>query len=396
MGKQLAIDGGVPVRATMLPYARQCIDDDDRRAVDEVLRSNWLTTGPKVQEFESAVTLYTGASEGVAVNTGTAALHASVWAAGIKPGDEVIVPATSFVASANCVLYVGATPIFADLSPDTLNLDPDDLLRKITPRTKAIIAVDFAGHPCDHDALRSIADQHGLTVIEDAAHSLGASYKKRKVGILQDITTMSFHPVKHITTGEGGMVLTDDPGIAKRVRSFRHHGIDLDLHSRNRSNSWEYDVVDLGFNYRLPDINCALGISQLARSDRWLERRRAIAAAYHGALEGLPMIQLPVERSDCASAWHLYVVRLNLETVKVSRAQVFAALRAENIGVNVHYIPIPWMSHYARLGYVRGQWPVAEREYERVLSLPIYPGMSDQDVTDVVAALYKIWMNYQR
>lgn len=393
---KLALDGGSPVRATMLPYARQLIDDDDRRAVESVLNSNWLTTGPKVQEFEAAVTRYTGAAEGVAVNTGTAALHAAVWAAGIGPGDEVIVPAISFVASANCVLYVGATPVFADLSPDTLNIDAEDVVRKLTPRTKAIVVVDFAGHPCDHDTLRAIADQYGLIIIQDAAHSLGATYKGRKVGVLQDITTLSFHPVKHVTTGEGGMVLTSDASIAKRVRSFRHHGIDIDLHARNRTNSWEYDVITLGFNYRLPDINCALGVSQLVKSDRWLERRRAIVAAYHAALSGIPMIQLPEQRSNCLSAWHLYVVRLNLETITASRSQVFAALRAENIGVNVHYIPIPWMSLYANLGYLRGQWPVAEGEYGRVISLPIYPSMTDQDVADVVTAINKVWTNYRR
>jgi len=233
-----------------------------------------------------------------------------------------------------------------------------------------------------------------LTIIEDAAHSLGAIYKGRKVGTLQDITTLSFHPVKHVTTGEGGMVLTDDPDIAKRVRSFRHHGIDMDLHARNKSNSWGYDVVDLGFNYRLPDINCALGISQLTKSDCWLKRRQAIAAAYHSAFHGLPMIQLPEQRTDCISAWHLYVIRLNLEAITVSRSQVFEALRAENIGVNVHYIPIPWMSYYASLGYTRGQWPVAENEYERVLSLPIYPSMTDSDVGDVITAVKKVMDAY--
>lgn len=393
---KLAIDGGTPVRSAMLPYARQSIDDDDILAVDAVLKSNWLTTGPKVVEFEGVVARYTGATEAVAVNTGTAALHAAMWAARIGPGDEVIVPAISFVASANCVLYVGATPVFADLSPDTLNIDPEDVLRKLTPRTKAILVVDFAGHPCDHDALRAIADQRGLIVIEDAAHSLGATYKGRQVGALQDITTLSFHPVKQVTTGEGGMVLTDDAAIAKRVRSFRHHGIDVDLHARNKTNSWEYDIVDLGFNYRLPDINCALGVSQLAKSDRWLEQRRAIAGRYHEALHGVPMLQLPEQSIDCLSAWHLYVVRLNLDTITASRSQVFAALRAENIGVNVHYIPIPWMTYYANLGYKRGQWPVAEREYERAISLPMYPGMIEQDVADVVVAINKVWTNYRR
>lgn len=393
---KLALEGGTPVRATMLPYARQWIDEEDRCAVESVLRSDWLTTGPMVKKFETAVTNYTGAPEGIAVNTGTAALHAAIWAAGIGPGDEVIVPAISFVASANCALYVGATPVFADLSPDTLNVDPEDVIRKLTPRTKAIVVVDFAGHPCDHDVLRTIADQYGLVIIQDAAHSLGATYKGRKVGVLQNITTLSFHPVKHVTTGEGGMVLTNDAGIAKRVRSFRHHGIDMDLHARNRTNSWEYDVVTLGFNYRLPDINCALGVSQLAKSASWIERRRAIVAAYHSALSGMPMLELPTQRPECISAWHLYVVRLNLEAITASRSQIFAALRAENIGVNVHYIPIPWMTHYANLGYVRGQWPVAEGEYERVISLPIYPSMTDQDVADVVMAIEKVWAAYRR
>ncbi|MBC7490223.1 MAG: UDP-4-amino-4,6-dideoxy-N-acetyl-beta-L-altrosamine transaminase [Glaciimonas sp.] len=392
---KLAINGGTPVRATMLPYARQSIDDDDCRAVEAVLRSNWLTTGPKVKEFEAAVTHYTGALEGVAVNTGTAALHAALWAAGIGAGEEVIVPAISFVASANCVLYVGATPVFADLSPDTLNLDPEDVRRKLTPRTKAIVVVDFAGHPCDHDELRAIARQHGLIVIEDAAHSLGAIYKGKKVGTLQDITALSFHPVKHVTTGEGGMVLTDNASIAKRVRSFRHHGIDVDLHAREKTNSWEYDIVDLGFNYRLPDINCALGVSQLSKSDLWLEQRRAIAAAYNEAFAGLLTIQVPTQRAECLSSWHLYVIRLNLDAISGSRSQVFAALRAENIGVNVHYIPIPWMTHYANLGYMRGQWPIAEREYGRVISLPMYPGMNKSDVSDVVNAVQKVLHAYR-
>ena len=392
---KLALDGGIPVRATMLPYARQFIDEDDRRAVDSVLRSDWLTTDPRVKEFELAMSRYTGAPECVAVSTGTAALHAAVWAAGIGPGDEVIVPAISFVASANCVLYVGATPVFSDLSPDTLNIDPEDVERKITSRTKAIVVVDFAGHPCDHGALRNIAAKHGLRIIDDAAHALGASYNGTRVGNLQDITTLSFHPVKHVTTGEGGMVLTADAEIAKRLRSFRHHGIDIDLHSRNRENSWAYDVVDLGFNYRLPDINCALGVSQLGKSDRWLARRRAIVEAYRRGLSEVPMIELPQERSGCLSAWHLYVVRLNLETISVPRSQIFTALRAENIGVNVHYIPIPWMTHYANLGYRRGQWPVAESEYERTLSLPLYPSMSDADVGDVIVAIKKLWENFR-
>jgi perosamine synthetase len=393
---KLALDGGCPVRVTMLRYATQSVDEADRRTVDEVLRSDWLTTGPKVAAFEKALCDFTRARHAVAVNTGTAALHAATYAAGVGPGDEVIVPAISFVASANCVLYQQGTPVFADLCRDTLNIDPADVERKITPKTRAIVAVDFAGHPCDHDGLHQLANRFGISVIADCAHSLGATFHGRNVGTLQLFNTFSFHPVKHITTGEGGAVLTDDDKIAHAMRSFRHHGIDLDLHSRGKSNSWEYDVVTLGFNYRIPDINCALGISQLTKLGHWLERRRAIVNSYREALIDLPMFQLPEERTGCASAWHLYVVRLNPLTIKTSRAEVFAALRAENIGVNVHYIPIPWMTHYANLGYVRGQWPVAETEYERLLSLPMFPDMTDQDVADVVEAINKVWMVYRR
>ena len=396
MSSILALKGGQPVRKAMLRYATQSLDEADRRAVDEVLRSEWLTTGPAVAAFEKALCGYTGSKHAVVVNTGTAALHAAAWAAGIRAGDEVIVPAISFVASANCILYQGGIPVFADLCPDTLNIDPADIERKITPKTRAIIAVDFAGHPCDHASLKALGDRYGISVIEDAAHSLGATYEARRVGTLQRLSTLSFHPVKHITTGEGGAILTDDDKLAKAMRSFRHHGIDLDLHARGLKNSWEYDVITLGFNYRIPDINCALGISQLSKLDGWLTRRRSIVERYRSTLGSLPMIQLPEERPGCASAWHLYVVRLNPETLTASRAEVFAALRAENIGVNVHYIPIPWMTHYANIGYRRGQWPVAESEYERVLTLPLYPDMTDQDAQDVVAALTKVWNAYRR
>lgn len=392
----LAITGGTPVRASMLRYAAQSIDESDIQAVEAVLRSDWLTTGPAVRDFERVLCEQSGAAHAVAVNTGTAALHATTAAAGIGPGDEVIVPALSFVASANCVLYQGGRVVFADLERDTLNIDPADVARKLTPRTKAIVAVDFAGHPCEHDTLRALADAHGIPVIEDAAHSLGATYRGRRVGTLQRFTTLSFHPVKHITTGEGGAVLTDDPACADAMRSFRHHGIDLDLQARDRGQSWQYDVVALGFNYRIPDINCALGVSQLRRLDGWLARRRELVGGYRRALADLPMIELPTERDGCASAWHLFPIRLHLDAIAVSRAEVFAALRAENIGVNVHYIPIPWMTHYARLGYPRGQWPIAEGEYGRLLSLPLYPAMTDRDLADVVEALHKTWKAYRR
>jgi perosamine synthetase len=393
---KLAIEGGLPVRATLLPYARQMVDDDDRKAVEHVLKGDWLTTGPAVATFESALCRYTGIAEAVAVNSGTAALHASVSSLGIGLGDEVIVPAITFVASANCVLYTGGTPVFADVSPDTLNIDPKSVERLITRRTKAIVAVDFAGHPCDHDALREIASRHGLRIISDAAHSLGATYRDRKVGTLQDLTALSFHPVKLVTTGEGGAVLTDDVALAKTIRSFRHHGVDLDLHARNGAQTWAYDVAMLGYNYRIPDINCALGTSQIGKLDDWISRRRQLAKIYKDALGNNPLLQIPAERSDCRSAWHLYVVRIRAEALTAGRAEIFAALRAENIGVNVHYIPVPWLSYYEKLGYIKGNWPIAEAAYERIISIPLFPGMTDEDAADVVLALHKVLQRYRR
>lgn len=392
--EKLAIDGGRPVRDTMLNYARQWIDERDIEAVIEVLRGDWLTTGPNVDAFERAIADYTGAKEAVAVNTGTAALHAAAFAAGIGSGDEVIVAPLSFVASANCVLYLGGTPVFADVDPRTLNLDPGAVARKISSRTKAIVAVDLCGQPCDHDALRALADEHDLIVIEDAAHSLGAIYHGRKVGTLQDLTTLSFHPVKHITTGEGGMVLTDDPALARRVRSFRHHGIDLDFRERSKANSWEYDVINLGYNYRLPDINCALGIAQLKRLEPWLARRREIVALYDAQFSSLEAVEIPHVISDCQPAWHLYVIKLNLDKLSVGRETIYKALRAENLGVNVHYIPIHWLSHYQNLGYAKDECPQAGVAYERLVTLPLFPAMSDADVQDVIAAVKKVISAY--
>lgn len=396
MYSKLAINGGKAVRSKMLNYARQSIDQSDLCAVDSVLKSGWLTTGPAVGAFEKSISDYTGALNVIALNTGTAALHAAVYAAGVNKGDEVLVPSISFVASSNCILYQGGIPVFCDLSPDTLNIEPIEIEKKITPKTRAIVVVDFAGHPCDHGLIKEIAETYNVPVIEDAAHSLGATYMGKKVGLLNNLTTLSFHPVKHITTGEGGAVLTNDYELAKMIRSFRHHGIDLDLHERGRKNSWEYDVLSLGYNYRIPDINCALGLSQMEKLEGWLERRRQIANMYSSLLRNNPMLQLPQEKPGCKSSWHLYVVRLNLDRICATRAEVFNALRAENIGVNVHYIPIPWMSYYKGLGYKKGDWPIAEREYERILTIPLFPLMTNGDVEDVAEALWKVWKAYER
>ena len=396
MNSRLAVEGGTPVRPTMLPYGRQVIDDDDIAAVTKVLKSDWLTTGPKVADFEQAVAARTNAGHAVAVANGTAALHAAAFAVGIGPGDEVIVPALTFAASANCVRYQGGTVVFADVRPDTLNLDAAKIEPLITERTRAIIAVDYSGQPADLDELAAICRERNVVLVEDAAHALGATYRDRAVGSLAHLTTFSFHPVKHITTGEGGMVTTNDPALDARLRAFRNHGITTDHRQRSIAGSWFYEMVDLGFNYRLTDIQCALGISQLGKLDRWLERRRAIAARYTTALADLPEVTLLTALPDRSPAWHLYPVRLSLERLTVSRAEIFRALRAENIGINVHYIPVPWHPYYQRLGYTKGQWPVAEDAYERLISLPMFHAMTDGDADDVIAALRKVITRYRK
>ncbi len=392
----LAIDGGQPVRDTLLPYGRQAVDEADIQAVVEVLRGDWLTTGPAVRAFEEAVAGYLGTREAVAVNSGTAALHAAAFAAGIGPGDEVIVPALTFAATSNCVLYLGGRPVFADVRPGTLNLDPEDVARKITPRTRAIIPVDYTGQPCEHDAIRALADEHGLVVIEDAAHALGATYRGRMVGTLHEMTTLSFHPVKHITTGEGGMIVTDNPELAAQMRAFRTHGITADFRQRAEAGSWVYEMVALGYNYRLPDVLCALGLHQLEKLDGWLARRREIAARYTEAFADLDEITLLDVLPETEPAWHLFMIELNLERLRVGRKEVFAALRAENIGVNVHYIPVYWHPYYQEMGYERGLCPVTEAAYERLITLPMFAALTDADVEDAITAVRKVVKAYAR
>jgi perosamine synthetase len=367
----------------MLPYGRHSISEDDIRAVCEALRSDWLTTGPAVERFERAVSEYTGAEHAVAVSSGTAALHLVLSALGVGPGDEVIVPPITFVATANAALYCGATPVFADVDSSTLLLDPTAVEGRITARTKAIVAVDYAGQPCDYDRLAGIASRHGVALVADACHSLGASYRGRKVGTLADATVLSFHPVKHITTGEGGMVLTRDPAVADRARTLRNHGITTDHRQRSRLGTWSYDMAELGQNYRLSDIACALGTSQLRHLPEWLERRQALAATYDAAFAGCSSIE-PLERcADVDHAFHLYVVRL---TPAGLRSGAFRALREAGIGANVHYRPVYEHSYYRRrLGILHGSCPHAEAAYEAVLSLPMFPLMGVSDV-DLVAS----------
>jgi perosamine synthetase len=372
----------------MIPYGRQFIDDDDIQAVVDVLRSDWLTTGPKVAEFEQAVAEYMGARQGIAVSSGTAALHCAMFALGIGPEDEVIVPPLTFAASANCVVFQGGTPVFADVEPGTLLIDPDKVAEKITPRTRAIIAVDYAGHPCDYDRLRKLADQHGLALVDDACHALGATYKGAKIGSLADMTVFSFHPVKHITTGEGGMIVTDNPEYAQRLKLFRNHGITTDFRQREKLGSWIYEMTDLGYNYRLTDIQCALGISQLKKLPGWLLRRQAIARRYDQALADFPGIRPLALHPEVSHAYHLYVVWVDREKLGKDRAAVFQALREQGIGVNVHYFPV-YLHPFYRKNFQTGPGlcPIAEQAYKQIISLPMFPTLKEEEQDRVIATL---------
>lgn len=375
-----------PTRSLFLPYGRQLIEEDDIEAVVEVLRSDWLTTGPKVAEFERAFAEFTGTQHAVAVSSGTAALHAAVAALGVGPGDEVIVPAITFAATANCVVYQGGTPVFADVELDTLLIDPADVERRITPRTRALIAVDYAGQPCDYAALGEIARRHKLALVADACHALGGSDRGAPVGSLADLSTFSLHPVKPITTGEGGVITTNNAEWAAKMRQFRSHGITSDFRAREQQGVWAYEMTALGYNYRLSDMQCALGITQLRKLPARVRRRQELARRYDAALAELPAL-LPLQtRPDVSHGYHLYVVR-----VRGDRSALFRALRAENIGVNVHYMPVYLHPFYReRFGIGPGLCPRAEAAYEQILTLPLFAGMSDADADDVIAAVRKV------
>src|ERR1035438_7318735 len=318
----LAIHGGTPVREKLLPYGRQSLDEADVQAVVEVLKSDWLTTGPKIGEFEERFAAWVGARFAVSFSSGTAALHGAAFATKLGPGDEAVTTPMTFCATANCVLYQGATPVFADVCDDTLNLDPQKVSGKISSRTKAIIAVDYGGHPAALDELRQIARTSKSLLIEDACHALGAEYQRKRVGSIADMTVFSFHPVKHLTTGEGGMVTTNDARLAETLQRFRNHGISSEARQRHEAGQWFYEMVLLGFNYRLTDIACTLGLSQLQKLDENLARRREIAAQYASAFRDLPSIRVPQVRDGVNPAWHLYPIRLNLETLAAGRAEI--------------------------------------------------------------------------
>ncbi len=381
----------------MLPYGKQTIGQDDIEAVLEVLKSDWLTTGPKVGEFESAFASVTGSDYAVAVSSGTAALHTAMFGAGIGShvGDEVIVPGITFVASANAAIYLGAKPVFADVDPETLLIDPADVRRKITPRTKAIVSMDYGGQPCDYAALRAIADEHNLILIADACHSLGASVGEDEAaqpsGSLADFNCFSLHPIKQITSGEGGMVTTNQSDAATKMRSFRNHGISTDFVQRQELKQHQYAMESLGFNYRLTDIQCALGLSQLEKLHRFTRRRNDIARFYNSLLADVPHAEPLQVRQGVKSSYHLFVIKWNSEATGVSRDEAFKLMREREIGVNVHYQPVYQHPFYVQVfGDQSGCCPQAERVYNEILSLPIFPDMVEEDVRRVVRELQNV------
>ncbi|MBM3228137.1 UDP-4-amino-4,6-dideoxy-N-acetyl-beta-L-altrosamine transaminase [Candidatus Peribacteria bacterium] len=397
MPATLAIDGGTPVRKTLLPYGRQSVSKEDIAAVTEVLRSDWLTTGPKVKEFETAFADFCGVGEAIAVNSGTAALHAAMFALDIGKGDEVIVPTMTFAATANAVVFQGGTPVFVDSEPASLLIDPACVEKAITKATKAIIAVDYAGQPADYSALASIAQKHKIALVADACHALGGKDGDRPVGSLANLSTFSFHPVKPMTTGEGGMITTSDADCAKRMRRFRNHGITSEHRDRHEARSWFYEMEALGYNYRLTDMQCALGISQLRNVPAWNEKRRAIAKKYDAAFAGIPGIHPLQVRKNVTHVYHLYVVRIVPERLCVGRKEIFRALGAENIGVNVHYIPVHLHPFYRKeFGTKPGLCPMAEAAYEDILSLPMFATMSEKDSDDVIEAVRKVCAAYAK
>lgn len=392
---KLAIFSGKPIRDTYLPYSKQSIDSEDIAAVITVLQSDFLTTGPRIAQFEAKIADYVGAKYAVAFSSGTAALHGACFAAGIKENDEVITTPLTFVASANCILYVGGKPVFADIDNQTCNISPHSIKSLITKNTKAIIAVDFTGQPVALEEICAIAKEHKLIVIEDAAHALGAIYRGKKVGSISDMTMFSFHPVKHITTGEGGIITTNSKQFYENLIQFRSHGITRNaLLLNDFQGPWYYEMQFLGYNYRITDIQTALGSSQFNKLDQFLNRRKQIVESYNQAFKTMMELTTPVIQVDSESSWHLYIIRLNLTKLTCGRKEIFEALLKENIGVNVHYIPVYLHPYYQQKGYKNGLCPTAERVYQEIISLPLFPAMAETDVNDVICAVKKVISYY--
>lgn len=393
-----ALNGGKPIRKELLPYARQCIDENDLLAVKEVLKSDFLTTGPKVREFEEKVAEYVDAKYAVTFSNGTSALHGACYAAGIGDGDEVITTPMTFAASANCALYMGGTPVFADIDKDNFNIDVIEIKKKITPKTKAIIPVDYTGQAVDIDRIKELIKGTEIVIIEDSAHAFGTKYKGNPVGGLADMTAFSFHPVKTITTGEGGIVTTNNEEYYKKLVNFRSHGITRDRNQLVNKDvgSWYYEQLDLGYNYRLTDIQAALGISQLNKINSFIERRKEIVKKYNEAFSGIDGLILHKNEGYSDTVNHLYVLKLDLPKLKVGRKEIFNALLAENIGVNVHYIPVYLHPYYQKLGYKKGLCPKAEELYNAIITIPLFPAMTSNDVDDVINGVNKIIDYYRK
>ncbi len=394
----LAVDGGSPVRDSFLPYAQHWIGEEEKEEVLNVLNSGWLTTGPKVKQFEEDIARYVGTKYAIAVNSGTAALHCCLAALDIKPGDEVITTPFTFLATANAIIYMGGTPVLADIDEKTYNISSSEIRKKITPRTKAIIPVHYGGLPCEMKEILDIAREFNLKVIEDAAHALSAEYQGKRIGSFGDATIFSFHPVKNITTAEGGMIVTNNPEIAKYCIMHRTHGITKEAMERYGKNAdWMYDMQRLGYRYNMTEFQAALGVAQLRKLDSFQRRREEIVARYDQEFSQLPAVVLPARPSGFKNAWHLYHLRIRPELLTVDRNQIIKALKAENIGVNVHYIPLHLHTYYQqRYGFIKGDFPVAERVYDSIITIPLFPKMNEQDVNDVITAVKKVFGYYQK
>ena len=396
--EQLAIFGGTPVRPTPLSYGRQYIDEEDIQAVADTLRSDYLTCGPRITQLEEKLCEVTGAKYCVAVSNGTAALHIAAMAAGLGEGDEVITTPITFAASANCALYCGARPVFADINPDTYNIDPASIRKCITENTKAVVAVDFTGQAVELDEIHAICKEHNLILIEDAAHSIGTRYNGQPVGSIADMTTFSFHPVKTVTAGEGGAVTTNDPVLYQKLVLAHAHGI-----TRNRSqmvhptdDPWYYEQVNLGYNYRMTEFQAALLMSQLNKLEAFFKRRKEIVKMYDEAFSVIPELKVQKEIPESDTTRHLYILQLDNKKLTCTRREFFDGLRAENIYSQVHYIPVYWHSHYENLGYPKGLCPNAEHYYQQSMSLPLYYSLTDEDVKDVIHAVEKLIAYYRK
>lgn len=387
-----AYAGGKPVRETKLYYGHQYLDEKDVQAVVEVLHSDYLTCGPKITELEQKLCELTGAKYAVVCSNDTAALHIACMAAGVSAGDEVITTPITFLASANCALYCGAKPVFADIDEETYNIDPKEIEKAMTPKTKAVVAVDYTGQVVDLDAIMETCHKQNVVVIEDAAHSIGTLYKGRPIGSIADMTTFSFHPVKTVTAGEGGAVLTDNEEYYKKLLLYRSHGMTRDQAQMTKESEggWYYQMIDLGYNYRMTDMQAALLISQLEKLPMFSKRRKEIVARYNEAFSRIPELTVQQELEGSDSTRHLYILRIKPEKLRIDRRGFFDALAAENIMCNVHYIPIYLQPYYQEMGYPKGLCPRAEKLYSEMMSLPLYYAMTDQDVEDVITAVQKI------